>query len=131
MSVSPYLQFSGNCAEALAFYESGLGATVTFRITHGETPMPATPGWEDKIMHASFTVLGSTIMGSDAPAGMYHKPAGFRVSVSPATPEQAQTFFDALAAGGTIDMPLQKTFWAKAFGMVTDKFSIPWMINCE
>ena len=131
MSANPYLQFAGNCAEALTFYEKALGATVNMRLTHSEAPMPPTPGWENKIMHANFTILGSTVMGSDAPAGTYHKPAGFHVTLNLADPAQAQKLFDALATGGTINMPLQKTFWAKAFGMVTDQFAIPWMINCE
>ena len=131
MSVNPYLHFSGNCAEALAFYEKALGAATTFRMTFGEAPMPATPGWENKIMHASFTVLGSPLMAADAPPGMYHKPAGFRVALNMADPDTAQAWFEALAVGGNVDMALQKTFWASAFGMVTDQFGTPWMINCE
>jgi PhnB protein len=130
MSVNPYLQFSGNCAEALAYYEKNLGAALGMRMTFGEAPTPGTPGWEDKIMHTDFTILGSPLMASDAPPNMYQKPAGFRVTLNMSAPDTAQSWFEALAAGGSIDMPLQKTFWASAFGMVTDRFNIPWMVNC-
>lgn len=132
MSVSPYLHFAGNCAEALAFYEANLGATVEFRMNFNEAPEapPVPPGWDEKICHASFTILGSRLMGSDISPDFYRKPAGLRVTLNIDAPDTAKTWFDALAAGGHIDMPLQKTFWASAFGMVTDRFAIPWMINC-
>ena len=130
MHINPYLQFSGNCAEALKFYETALGANVAFRMTFGEAPEPPPPGWADKIMHASFTIQGSPLMASDTPPGFYQKPAGFRVSISLTEPETAQAWFNALAEGGSVEMPLQKTFWAVLFGMVTDRFGIPWMINC-
>jgi PhnB protein len=130
MSVHPYLHFPGNCAEALAFYEKALGAAVTFSLTAGDAPMPCTPGWEDKFVHTSFTILGAPLHACDVPPGQYNKPAGFRVTIDLSDPDTAQSWFEALTVGGTIDMPLQKTFWASAFGMVTDRFGIPWMINC-
>jgi PhnB protein len=131
MSVNPYLQFAGNCAEALAFYERALGAKVNMRLTHGEAPVPSNPEWADKIMHVDFSILGSQIMASDASPEHYQKPAGFRVTLNMSDPDTAQAWFEALSTGGHIDMPLQKTFWAAAFGMVTDRFNIPWMINCS
>jgi PhnB protein len=130
MSVHPYLHFAGNCAEALSFYEKHLGAAVTFRLKAGEAPMPCEPDWADKIMHASFSILGAPLQACDVPPAQYQKPAGFRVSLSLSDPDTAQAWFDALSTGGHIDMPLQKTFWAAAFGMVTDRFNIPWMVNC-
>ncbi len=132
MPVSPYLYFAGNCAEALAFYETALDAKVEFRMKFNEVPEP-TPvpaGWDEKICPVSFTILGTHLMASDAPPGMYNKPAGFRVALNMEAPGTAKTWFDALATGGSIDMLLQKTFWASAFGMVTDRFGIPWMVNC-
>jgi PhnB protein len=135
MPVSPYLYFAGNCAEALSFYEIALDAKVEFRMKFNEAPEspPAPAGWDEKICHASFTILGTCLMASDAPPGMYNKPAGFRIALNMEAmdaPNTAKTWFEALAAGGSIDMPLQKTFWASAFGMLTDRFGIPWMINC-
>jgi PhnB protein len=130
MPVSPYITFSGNCAEALAFYEAVLGATVNARLTYAEAPMPPPDGWGTKIMHTEFTILGSSIMGSDTPPGMYQPVAGFRVTLNMDDQNTAKTWFEALSEGGKVNMPLQKTFWASAFGMVTDRFGIPWMINC-
>ncbi len=130
MPVSPYLHFSGNCAEALAFYEAVLGATINARLTFAESPMPPPENWGDKIMHTDFTILGTSLMGCDAPPGMYNKPAGFRVALNMDAPDTAKTWFEALAQGGHIEMPLQKTFWATAFGMLTDRFGIPWIVNC-
>ncbi|HYP63720.1 MAG TPA: VOC family protein [Acidocella sp.] len=130
MSVNPYLHFAGNCAEALAFYETALGAKVNRRMTHAEAPMPSNPEWADKIMHADFSILGSQLMAADTPPEHYQKPAGFRVTLNLSDPDTAQAWFEALSTGGHIDMPLQKTFWAAAFGMVTDRFNIPWMVNC-
>lgn len=132
MPISPYLYFAGNCTEALAFYESVLAAKVDFRMKFNETPEPppVPAGWDEKICHASFTILGTSLMGSDAPPGLYNKPIGFRVALNMDAPATAKTWFEALAEGGTVDMPLQNTFWASAFGMVTDRFGIPWMVNC-
>jgi PhnB protein len=134
MPVSPYLYFAGNCAEALAFYETTLDAKVEFQMKFNEAPEPppAPAGWDEKICHVSFSILDSRLMGSDTPPDFYHKPTGFRVALNMEAIDAntAKTWFDALAAGGSIDMPLQKTFWANAFGMVTDRFGIPWMINC-
>lgn len=130
MSVNPYLTFPGTCAEAIAFYEETLGATVNMRMTFGEAPTPPPPEWGEKIIHVDFSILGSQIMACDAPPGMYVKPAGFNVTLNLTDADKAKTWFEALAAGGVIGMPLSKTFWATAFGMVTDRFGIPWMVNC-
>ena len=87
MSVNPYLTFPGTCAEALTFYENALGAAVNMRPTHAETPAPGNPEWSAKIMHANFTILGTQLMASDAPPGMYRKPAGFRVALNLTEPD--------------------------------------------
>ena len=82
-------------------------------------------------MHATLEVGGEPLMGSDAPPKHYSEPKGFAVSLSPAKVADAERIFNALADGGNVGMPLQQTFWAARFGMVTDRFGIPWMINCE
>lgn len=84
-----------------------------------------------KILHARLKVGDTTLLASDAPPGSYQKPAGFRVSVQTGTPEEADQAFNALADGGTVQMPIAETFFSKRFGMVTDRFGIPWMVNCE
>jgi PhnB protein len=83
------------------------------------------------IIHASMRVGDTVIMASDAPGDRYRKPQGFSVSLVVDTPADAERIFAALSAGGAVSMPLQQTFFAARFGMLTDKFGIPWMVNCE
>ena len=103
-------------------------------IPHAGTPAEqhTPPEWRDKIMHARLTVGNNVLMGSDAPPGHYHEASkGYSVSIGLADPQEAERIFQALAEGGTVRMPLQTTFWAARFGMLVDRFGIPWMINCE
>ncbi|MBV8915045.1 MAG: SRPBCC domain-containing protein, partial [Acetobacteraceae bacterium] len=133
MSVTPYLNLNGRCAEALRFYEQALGATVTMSHTFANSPMAekTPPEWRDKIMHVSFTVRGTTLMASDGMPGHSEGLSGFSLSIPVADEEEAERVFNALAEGGTVRMPLQQTFWAVRFGMLTDRFGVPWMVNCE
>lgn len=132
MRLDPYLTFNGQCAEAFKFYEKVLRGHIDTLLTHDETPARehVSPDWYDKIMHAHLTVGDMALMGSDAPPQLYKKPEGFSVSVQLTDPSDAQRIFNALAENGVVRMPLQETFWAKRFGMLIDRFSIPWMINC-
>ncbi|MCA9028452.1 MAG: VOC family protein [Planctomycetaceae bacterium] len=130
--VQPYLFFGGRCDEALVFYQSAVGAKVLMKMRFSESPDPVPEGmlqagFEDKIMHASFTIGKQTIMASD---GCDDKSTfvGFRLALSVATEDAAQRVFDALADGGKVDMPLVKTFWSPCYGMLTDKFGIGWMV---
>ena len=91
----------------------------------------APPNWGSKIMHARLEFSGQTLMGSDAPPERYHAPKGTMISVSVDKPEDADRIFQSLSEKGTVEMPIQKTFWAQRFGMLTDQFGTPWMINCE
>jgi PhnB protein len=134
MQLNPYLMFDGQCKAAFEFYERCLGGKDLYMMTHGESPMAdqALPEWRDKIMHASLTVENVSLMGSDyCPPEQYELPRGFSVSINLNDPTKAEQLFDALSENGTIQMPLQKTFWAARFGMLVDRFGIPWMINCE
>lgn len=131
-SIQPYLFFSGRCEEALAFYEQALGATVVMKMRFSESPDPLPddmlqPGFEQKIMHASFTVGKMTILASD---GCDDKSTfeGFRLALSVPTEATADSTFNALAESGKVDMPLMKTFWSPRYGMVTDKFGVGWMV---
>jgi PhnB protein len=90
-----------------------------------------TPAEQQQIMHARLDLPdGGQLLGSDAPGGRYKTPQGFSVSLEIETPEAADRVFAALGEGGTITMPIEETFWAKRFGMLTDRFGIPWMIDC-
>ena len=91
----------------------------------------APPEWQDKIMHARMTIDGQALMGSDAPPNHYKQPQGLSVSLSIKKAKDAERIFQALAEEGQVQMPIQETFWAERFGMVTDRFGIPWMVNCE
>jgi PhnB protein len=133
MQISPYLNFAGTCAEAFAAYETIFGGKITFSQNHGETPMKdmVSEGWQNKVMHATIQIGDQVIMGSDAPPERYNAPQGFFVSYGTTDVAGSERIYAALADGGVEVMPLQATFWAERFGMVIDKYGIPWMINCE
>ncbi|NMF84907.1 VOC family protein [Nodosilinea sp. P-1105] len=132
MQVNPYLFFDGQCEAAFKFYHQTLGGQLDAMMPHKGSPMEneVPPEWADKIMHAHLTLGDWGLMGSDCPPGTYEVPKGFSVSLQLSDPAEAERIFNALAAGGTIQMPLEETFWAKRFGMAIDQYGIPWMINC-
>ena len=131
--VSAYLVFNGDCEAAFKFYEKCLGGRIEMAMTHGDSPMAqqVPPEWRNKIMHARMTVGNTVLMGSDAPPEHYAEPKGFSLSLGIKDPAEAERLFNELSASGKVQMPLQQTFWAVKFGMVVDRFGIPWMINCE
>ena len=133
LQLTPYLVFNGQCEEAFRFYEKHLGGKISFMMTFADSPMAdqAPPGWEKKIMHVTLTLGDHVLQGSDAPPEQYHKPQGFTLSLGTSDAAEAERIFKVLEDKGAVGMPLQETFWALRFGMVTDQFGVPWMINCE
>jgi PhnB protein len=133
MQVNPYLLFNGDCEAAFKFYEPIVGGKITAMLTHAGTPMEGhtPPEWRSKILHASMEIGETILMASDAPPDRYEQPKGFSVSLGLEDTGEAERIFHALAEGGSVRMPIQQTFWAARFGMLVDKFGIPWMINCE
>jgi PhnB protein len=133
MQVNPYLVFNGDCETAIKFYQQVLGAEITMMMTHAGTPMAehTPPEWHDKILHASLKIGDTVLMASDAPPDRYEKPKGFSVSLVLDDTSEAERIFKALSEGGSVQMPIQQTFWAARFGMLVDKYAIPWMINCN
>lgn len=133
MQLNPYLLFNGNCAEAFKFYEQTLGGKIEGLFTYAGSPAAehAPPEWGDKVLHATLAVGDEKLMGSDAPPGHYEQAKGLSVSLSLDDRDKGERIFNALAEGGTTTMPFSKTFWASGFGMCTDRFGIPWMVNCE
>ena len=133
MQLNPYLTFNGNCEEAFKAYAKILGAEIVAMIPHEGTPAEAsTPTeWRKKIIHARIIGDGFMLMGSDSPPAYYEPMKGFSVTLNVKEPEQAERVFDALADRGSVRMALTETFWAKKFGMLTDKFGTPWMIYSE
>lgn len=134
MKFIPYLNFDGRCREAFAFYAEVLDGQILGMLSHGETPagkeVPA--DWQDLIINAYLVADGAEIMGSDAPASMYQPAAGLTISIhlDDGEEERAERIFNAFADGGAVKMAFGPTFWAKRFGMVTDRYGTPWMINC-
>ena len=133
MSVQPYLFFGGRCEEALEFYRSALGAEVEMLSRFKDAPEPgmAQPGMEDKVMHASLRIGETILMASDGRCDGEPRFDGFSLSIIVSNEEQAETVFNALAEGGEVTMPLEKTFWALKFGMVEDRFGVGWMVSVE
>ena len=127
MKLNPYLFFNGECEEAFKFYERALGAKIVAMMNHEGTPMAdqTPPEWQKKIMHAQMLVNGGPVMGSDIPTDSYKKPQGFSVSIVTTDVAEAERVFQALAENGTVQMPLEETFWALRFGMLVDRFGIP------
>ena len=132
MQVNPYLFYDGNCEEALKFYQKVLGARIEAMHRFGEGPpeMQSAPEHKDRIMHARVTIDGEVLMASDGMPGHFNKPQGFAVSLQVEDPADAERRFNALADGGTVNMPFGKTFFSRGFGMCVDKFGQPWMVNC-
>ena len=131
MQINAHLNFNGTCEEAFKFYAQCFGGKIVTMMRYAGTPMAARmpADWQGKVIHAHMTIGDWVIMGADAPPDRYSKPQGFTMNVGPKTAEEAERVFAALSDHGSVQMPLQKTFWAERFGMVTDRFGIPWMVN--
>jgi len=131
--MSPYLSFKGQCEAAFKFYEQCLGGLLGPIFRYRGTPMadhvPAE--WLDKVMHGSLTLGDQVLMGADVAPDQYEEPKGFSLSLQIKDTADAERIFHELAKDGRVVIPLEKTFWAALFGMVVDRFRIPWLINCE
>src|SRR5215475_7168 len=133
MRLNAYLNFNGQCEAAFKFYERCLGGKIEAMMPHAGTPAEehVAPEWRNKILHARLIVGEDALMGSDAPPDRYEAPKSFAVSLQIDDPTDAERIFRELAENGIVQMPIQQTFWAYRFGMLVDRFGIPWMINCE
>lgn len=133
MHMQPYLFFNGRCEEALEFYKTAVGAELQMLMRHKDSPMPPPGqlphGSEQKVMHAAFRVGDTVVMASD---GMCDgKPVfnGFSLSIALGSEAEVRAVFAKLSDGGTIRMPVEKTFWSPAFGMLVDRFGVSWMVT--
>ena len=137
-ALDSYIFFDGQCAEAMRFYERTLGGKLQMLMKYSDSPQPVddacaggggTPD-PDRVMHAALEIDGRLLMASDSPTSAQHRPmAGFSLSLNYPTAAEARRIFDALANGGAVLMPMQKTFWTEAFGMLTDRFGTSWMVG--
>lgn len=134
MKLEPYLFFNGRCEEAIDFYKKALGAEVTMLMRMNEAPEPPPPGaipagFDTKIMHASLRIGEMNLMVSDGNSNMAPSFKGFCLSLGMADAAEAErTYAALLAGGGKVTMPLGKTFWSPAFGMLEDQFGVGWMV---
>lgn len=132
MKFVPYLSFDGRCREAFEFYAKVLKGEIVAMISHGETPAGehVSKDWQDKIINAHLIAGGQALMGADSPPQMGDvTKKGFSISIEIDDEKDAERIFNAFADRGTVTMPFEPTFWAKKFGMVTDRYGTPWMIN--
>ncbi|OYU46381.1 MAG: hypothetical protein CFE44_02430 [Burkholderiales bacterium PBB4] len=133
MKLEPYLFFNGRCDDAIAFYKEALGAEVTMLMRMNEAPDPPPPGaippdFDHKVMHANLRIGDMNLMVSDGNSNMQPTFKGFTLSLSVASPTEAERVFNALLPGGKTVMPVGKTFWSPAFGMLEDQFGVGWMV---
>jgi PhnB protein len=134
MIVQAYLSFDGRCEEAVEFYRRALGAEVTMLMRFNESPDAPPPGMvppgsENKVMHASLRIGETVVMASDGRCQGKPSFQGFCLSISVANEAEADRVFAALGDGGKVQMPLGKTFFSPRFGMVNDRFGVPWMVT--
>jgi len=132
LGIKPYIAFKGNCREAIEFYKDSLGGEVLFTQTYGESPMKG-KGPDEKIMHCSIKIGDSVIMACDNVFEENPTIVGNNISLALGAKDvsQAETLFEKMSDGANVVMPLQETFWALRFGMLTDKFGINWMFNVD
>ncbi len=133
MLIQPYLYFEGRCEEAIEFYRNTLGAEVTMLMRYKDSPEPLRPGMlppgsENKVMHSSLKIGDTTMMASDGRCSGKPDFKGMSLTVSAGNDGEAERLFTALGEGGTVQMPLTRTFFSSRFGMVADRFGVSWMI---
>jgi len=133
MQFNSYLLFNGDCEEALTTYAKIFGGKIEAMLTHEGTPASCQvpPEWQKKILHGRIDIGNAVLMASDAPPGRYSKPQGFSVNIGLTDIKEAERIFSALSENANVTMALGETFWAHRFGMLTDRFGIPWMVNVE
>ena len=136
MELVPYLFFTGNCEEALNFYKGVFGGEIVGLQRWKDTPEDAdgpqvTPETENRVMHAKFEASSVAFMASDATPGKSYGEGPISLSLNTTDVAEAERAFQGLASGGNVEMPLTDMFWGAKFGMLTDKFGIDWMINCQ
>ena len=134
MKVQAYVTFGGRCEEALEFYKKAVGAEVKNLLRWKDSPdaaMQPPPGYEEKVMNASFRIGDSELMADDGMGAKGVEFKGMTLVLTVADDAEAKRVFTALGEDGSVQMPLAKTFWTSSFGMLTDKFGVPWMVNVD
>ena len=131
LHLSPHLTFDGQCRSAFEAYQRILGGTLTTLMTYGESPMAANVDsqYHDRIVHATLLLPHAELVGADLLPQDYRVPQGFFVVLTVEGPDLGRTIFDSLAEGGQVRLPFATTFWSPGFGVLVDKYGVPWEIN--
>ena len=129
--LEPYIFLNGRCEAAINFYVGTIGAEVVMMMRFSDSPDPeqVPPGAENQVMHATLMIGDKPLLMSDGMEGDVPSYEGFALSLQAADPESGKALFEALAAGGQVEMPFGETFWSPGFGMLKDQFGVPWMVN--
>ena len=133
MAIQPYLFFNGRCEEAIEFYKKALGAKLQFMMRFNEAPDPMPegmlpPGFENKVMHSELLIGDAVVMASDGTSSEQAPFRGVELALTAGSKQEAARWFNALSDGGEVKMPLGKSFFAESFGMLSDRFGVPWMV---
>lgn len=131
-SLNPYLNFPGTCRDALELYKKCFNGEISAVQTYGDAHMEGAGDTKDKILHSEFKAEGIHFMASDDMRGFQvHSGNNVSLTLDVSDPKEQERIFNTLADGGTISMPLAKTFWGAMFGMLTDRYGIQWLVNCN
>jgi PhnB protein len=133
MKFRVHLSFNGQCEAAFHAYQRILGGELVTMVRYGESPMAkqSPPDMLDKILHATLKLEDQELLGADVAPSDFERPQGFSVVLDALTPVEGERIFDALSEGGSIRVPFQKTFWSAGYGMLADRFGVPWEVNSE
>jgi PhnB protein len=131
MKTATHLHFAGNARQAFEYYARAFHGRLAMALTYGEAPFDTPPQMREQLMHVRLEFGDQVLLGCDAPPDRLKPAGGFSVTVLVEAPEEAARIFAALADGGEVTMAFGPTFWSQGFGMCTDRFGVPWMVNCE
>lgn len=129
--IAPHLTFNGDCRAAFQAYQRILGGTLTTLMSYGESPLASQVDarWHDRIVHATLQLQEAELTGVDLLPESYRMPQGFFVTLTVENADRGRAIFDALSDGGEVRLPYAPTFWSPGFGVLVDRFGIPWEIN--
>lgn len=132
LAFNPYLTFDGTCEEAFLFYQRCFGGEITIIQRFGDSPMPVPAAYKNRIMHMELQASPVHLMGSDgSPSHQVIPGNAVAFNLAFEEVEEQTAVFEKLARGGKVSMPLETTFWDSRFGMLTDKYGVHWMLNCQ
>ena len=133
MRISCHLTFDGQCEVAFRTYQRLLGGEIMTMLRYGESPLAdqVPLHWHGKILHATLALDTQELLGSDAYPDAYQQPRGYFVTLGITEPAKAKSVFASLTEGGQVHMPFQETFWSAGYGVLVDRFGVPWEVNCE